>query len=510
MIKRALISVSDKTGIVELAKGLAGLGVELISTGGTKKKLEEAGVKVMDISDFTGFPEMLDGRLKTLHPKVHGGILAIRSDPEHRKAMNENGIKPIDMVIVNLYPFENAINQKPDDVENAIENIDIGGPTMIRSAAKNYKDVVVVVDPDDYGHVLKELKTKGSVSMQTKERLAVKVFQRAADYNSEIDRFFSEKFLDEKILRMSFVNGKELRYGENPHQHGTYFRDPGAGFEFSQLNGKELSFNNLSDMNAAVSIAGEFDEDECVSVVVKHANPCGVATGKTPLDAFKLARQTDPLSAFGGIISFSREVGLDVAQEINKTFVEVVVAPSFSEQGLQELKQKKDLRVIQISKFPDLSGEHDYKKISGGLLVQDVDTKQLTKALLKTVTEKKPTEEQIQAMLFGWRVLKHVKSNAVIFVGKDRTLGIGAGQMSRIDALQVAVMKAGKSKMSLEGSVLASDAFFPFRDCVDEAVKVGTKAIVQPGGSLRDKESIDAANGHGIAMAFTGFRCFKH
>ena len=367
MIERALISVSDKTGIVELAKGLAGLGVELISTGGTKKKLEEAGVKVMDISDFTGFPEMLDGRLKTLHPKVHGGILAIRSDPGHRKAMNENGIKPIDMVVVNLYPFEKAIKQKPDDIDNAIENIDIGGPTMLRSAAKNYKDVVVVVDPDDYAHVLEELKTKGDVSLKTREKLAVKVFQRAADYNSEIERFFSGKFLDKKILRMSFVDGKELRYGENPHQGGTYFRDPESDFGFKQLHGKELSFNNLSDMNAAVSITGEFDGDECVSVVVKHANPCGVATGKTPLDAYRLARETDPLSAFGSIVSFSREVDLDAAQEINKTFVEVVVAPSFSKQGLDELKQKKNLRVIEINKFPDLSSEHDYKKISGGL-----------------------------------------------------------------------------------------------------------------------------------------------
>lgn len=508
MIRRALISVSDKTGIVDFAKALEGLDVELISTGGTKKKLEEAGIKVMDVSDFTGFPEMMDGRLKTLHPKVHGGILGIRGNADHMKAMEDNGIQPIDMVVVNLYPFENAVREKPDDLENAIENIDIGGPTMIRSAAKNYKDVVVIVDPSDYKTVSDELKGDKDVSIETRQKLALKVFRRTADYNSEIDDYLSGKFLDENILRFSMVEGKELRYGENPHQSATWFKDPKSDFEMKQLHGKELSFNNLIDINAAVNIAGEFEEPVCV--IIKHTNPCGTAVGGSPLDAFKKAKATDPISSFGSIISFNREVDLPVAEEINRMFVEVIVAQSFSEDAINEFKKKKNLRLIKINKFPDLSKEQDYKKIVGGLLVQDLDTKVPKENELKIVTKEKPTDDQLKGMVFGWKVMKHVKSNAILFVARDRTLAIGAGQMSRVDSVKLAVMKAKNLDISLENSVLTSDAFFPFRDGVDEAVNAGAKAIIQPGGSMKDQEVIDAADEHKIAMVFTGFRCFKH
>lgn len=509
MIIRALVSVYDKTGIVDFCEELDKLGIEIISTGGTKKQLEDAGIKVKGVTELTGFPEMLDGRVKTLHPKVHAGILAARNNPNHKKAIAENGISLIDMVVVNLYPFTQAIKSKPDDVENAIENIDIGGPTMIRSAAKNYKDVTVIVDPRDYKKVLEELKKDNEVSLKTRKELMIKVFSETAKYNSAIDTYFSRKFISEEKMWLNFNKGVKLRYGENPHQKGTYYKDPESATEFNQLHGKELSFNNFGDIDAAAKISGEFG-NECVCVIIKHANPCGVAIGTSTLEAYKKARETDPLSAFGGIISFSKEIDLDTALEINKAFVEVIISPGFSKDALNEFKKKKNLRLIQINKFPDMNKETDLKKISGGLIYQNSDSKTLKKEDLEFVTKTKPSNQEIEAMVFGWKVLKHVKSNAVIFISHDRTLGIGAGQMSRIDALKVAIMKAGTSKISLEGSVLASDAFFPFRDSVDESAKVGVKAIVQPGGSINDKESIEASNEHGISMALTGFRCFKH
>lgn len=507
-MKRALISVFDKTGIVEFSRELEKLGMEIISTGGTKRKLEESGVRVRDVSGYTGFPEMMDGRLKTLHPRIHGGLLGIRDNPEHVKAMEENGIQPIDMLVVNLYPFEKVVRERPEDVDNAIENIDIGGPAMIRSAAKNHMGVVVIVDPGDYAPVLKELKDKGEVSRKTRQRLAVKVFRRVADYNAEIDTYLSRRFLGEENLRLSFSGGKELKYGENPHQPAMWFRDPGSGFRFRQLHGKKLGFNNLMDTNSAMSLAGEFEEP--VAVIIKHANPCGVAVGENLLGAYRKARKTDPVSAFGGIASFNREVGPDVAEEMNKTFVEVVVAPSFSGDALEELKKKKNLRLLEIGSFPDMGKESDYKKIAGGILVQDADTRIPRRDELRTVTEKAPTEEHTEAMLFGWKVLRYVKSNAIIFVGRDRTLAIGAGQMSRVDSVRLAVMKAAEHEISLRDSVMCSDAFFPFRDGIDEAAKTGAAAVIQPGGSVRDQESIDACNEHGMAMAFTGFRCFRH
>ncbi|MFH0956672.1 MAG: bifunctional phosphoribosylaminoimidazolecarboxamide formyltransferase/IMP cyclohydrolase, partial [Candidatus Aenigmatarchaeota archaeon] len=414
MVKRALLSVSDKAGIVEFARELSGMGTELISTGGTKKKLQEAGIKVKDISEFTGFPEMMDGRVKTLHPKVHGGILNIRENPQHQEAMRKNAIQPIDMVVVNLYPFEEAVRKNPDDLENAIENIDIGGPAMIRSAAKNYKDVIVITDPSDYGRVISELKEKGGVPLKMREALALKVFRRTADYDSGIDTYLSRKFLGEEVLRLSMVGGTKLRYGENPHQEAAWYKDPKSDFSMSCLQGKELSFNNLMDINAAVTIAGEFQEPCCI--IIKHNNPCGAAIGKEPLDAFLKAKTTDPLSAFGGIVSFNREVDAGTAEEIDKMFVEVVVAPQFSDGAKAEFSKKKNLRLIEINKFPDREKEKDYKKIAGGLLVQDADTKLPSREDLKVVTKAKPTDEQLQAMLFGWKVTKHVKSNAILFV----------------------------------------------------------------------------------------------
>ncbi len=508
MLKRALISVSDKTGIVEFAKELESMGIDLISTGGTKKKIEEAGIKVRDISEFTGFPEMMDGRVKTLHPKVHGGILNVRSNLQHQKSMEENGIEPIDIVVVNLYPFEEAVKTNPEDLTNAIENIDIGGPTMIRSAAKNYKDVTVIVDPADYGKVITELKERGDVSLKTKEELALKVFRRTAEYNSGIDTYLSRKFLGEEVLRLSMTDGKKLRYGENPHQEATWYSDPTSSFKMNQLQGKELSFNNLIDINAAVMISSEFKDPCCI--IIKHTNPCGAATGSGPLDAFNKAKATDPVSAFGSIISFNDEVDLETAQELNNMFVEVIVAPSFADDAKQEFMKKKNLRLIKIENFPDMKKEKDFKKIVGGLIVQDTDTRVPSKEELKVVTEKKPTEDQLAAMEFGWKVLKHVKSNAILFAAKDRTLAVGAGQMSRVDSVKLAVMKARNVGISLDDSVMTSDAFFPFRDGLDEGVNAGAKAVIQPGGSLKDDEVIAAANEHGIPMVFTGFRCFKH
>lgn len=507
-MKRALLSVYDKTGLVEFARELERMGVEIISTGGTRKALEDAGIKVRDVSQHTGFPEMMDGRLKTLHPKVHGGLLGVRGDPEHEKSMEENGIEPIDLVAVNLYPFEKAVQEKPDDIANAIENIDIGGPAMIRSAAKNHRDVAVVVDPKDYGKIIAELKEKGEVSRETMQRLAVKVFRRTADYDGEIDSYLSRKLLGEEVFRASFAGSEKLKYGENPHQKATWFMDRKSDFSFRQLHGKQLGFNNISDMNAAISLAGEFEEP--VAVIMKHANPCGVAVGEGLLDAYRKAREADPVSSFGGIVAFNREVSRDVAEEMGKIFLEVIVAPSFSKDALGELKKKKGLRLIETGGFPELSRESDFKKVAGGLLVQDADSRLPGREDLKTVTKKAPTGEQAEAMLFGWRVLKYVKSNAIIFVARDRTLGIGAGQMSRVDSVKLAAMKAKEHGISLEGSVVCSDAFFPFRDGVDEAAKAGAAAVVQPGGSIKDQDAIDAANEHGMAMAFTGFRCFRH
>lgn len=516
-IRRALISVSNKEGILDFARELAMLGIEILSTGGTAKLLRDGGVPVKDVSEFTGFPEMLDGRVKTLHPKVHGGLLGIRSNPEHVRQMKEHGIEPIDLVVVNLYPFEQTVAKPGVSFEEAIENIDIGGPTMLRSAAKNHRDVAVVVSPRDYARVLDEIKKTGEVSAKTRFDLCRTVFLHTARYDSAISAWLdSQVSADEKtrfpnILTLQFEKVQNLRYGENPHQQAAFYRefgrkDPSVSHA-KQLHGKEMSFNNYLDANSALELVKEFDE--IAAVIVKHNNPCGAATGSSLADAYRKARDCDPVSAFGGVIAFNRMVDLDTAQELTATFVEVVIAPEFAPDALEELKKKKDLRLLDIGpNFKAAPEGMDMKKVVGGLIYQDRDLGRIEDITsLRVVTRRRPTDEEYRAMSFAWKVCKHVKSNAIVFTATDRTIGIGAGQMSRLDSVRIAVMKA---RSSLNGSVLASDAFFPFRDGLDEAAKAGATAVIQPGGSVKDEEVIKAADEHGLAMIFTGMRHFRH
>ncbi|MDH4161777.1 MAG: bifunctional phosphoribosylaminoimidazolecarboxamide formyltransferase/IMP cyclohydrolase [Nitrospirota bacterium] len=516
-VTRALISVSHKEGVLDFAKELAKLGIEILSTGGTAKMLRDGGVPVKDVSEFTGFPEMLDGRVKTLHPKVHGGLLGIRSNPEHVKQMNQHGIQPIDLVVVNLYPFEQTVAKPGVTFEDAIENIDIGGPTMLRSAAKNHRDVAVVVSPRDYGRVLEEIKTSGEVSAKTKFELCRTVFLHTARYDSAISAWMEKQVPDDEktrfpnILTLQLEKVQNLRYGENPHQQGAFYREFGVKepcvAHARQLQGKEMSFNNYLDANSALELAKEYGGT--AAVIVKHNNPCGVATGNTLVEAYRKARDCDPVSAFGGVIAFNRLVDAETARELTATFVEVVVAPEFAPDALEELKKKKDVRVLDIG--PKISGTPegmDLKKVVGGLIYQDRDLGTISdvKALL-VATKRKPTEDEYAGLAFAWKVCKHVKSNAIVFTTKDRTVGIGAGQMSRLDSVRIAVLKA---QSPLKGTVLASDAFFPFRDGLDEAAKAGITAVIQPGGSLKDEEVIKAADEHGIAMIFTKMRHFRH
>jgi phosphoribosylaminoimidazolecarboxamide formyltransferase / IMP cyclohydrolase len=516
-VKRALISVSDKFGIVDFAKGLDKLGIEILSTGGTAKLLRDGGVKVRDVSDFTGFPEMLDGRVKTLHPKIHGGLLGRRNNPEHVKQMNEHGIMPIDLVIVNLYPFEQTVAKHGCTLEEAIENIDIGGPTMLRSAAKNYTDVAVVASPRDYGRVLQEIQKTGEVSAKTRYELCRTVFMHTARYDSAISAWLDNQVPDDEktrfpnILTLQFEKVQNLRYGENPHQQGAFYREFGrkepSVSNAKQLHGKEMSFNNFLDANSALELAKEYDQT--VAVIVKHNNPCGVATGLTLADAYRKARECDPISAFGGVIAFNHMVDFETAKEITSTFVEVVVAPEFAPDALQELMRKRDVRLLDIG--PKVAGTPegmDMKKIVGGLIYQDRDLGKIADVRkLTIVTQRKPTDEEYDGLAFAWKVCKHVKSNAIIFTTKDRTIGIGAGQMSRLDSVRLAVTKA---QFPLKGTMLASDAFFPFRDGLDEAAKAGVTAVIQPGGSIKDQDVIEAANEHGIAMVFSATRHFRH
>jgi len=516
-VARALISVSHKEGILDFAKGLAQLGIEILSTGGTAKLLRDGGVKVKDVSEFTGFPEMLDGRVKTLHPKVHGGLLGRRNNPEHMKQWKQHGIEPIDLVVVNLYPFEQTVAKPGCTLEDAIENIDIGGPTMLRSAAKNYTDVAVVVSPRDYSRVLDELRKTGEVSAKTRFELCRTVFLHTARYDSAISAWLDNQVPDEEkthfpnILTLQFEKVQNLRYGENPHQQAAVYREFGrkepSVSNARQLQGKEMSFNNFLDSNSALELVKEYDGT--AAVIVKHNNPCGVATGTSLADAYRKARDCDPVSAFGGVIAFNRMVDLETAREITATFVEVVVAPEFAPDALDELKRKKDVRLLDIG--PAVKGRPegmDVKKIVGGLLFQDRDLGAVADVRkLAVATKRKPTDDEYEALAFAWKVCKHVKSNAIIFSGRDRTLGIGAGQMSRLDSVRLAVMKA---RFPLKGAALASDAFFPFRDGLDEAAKAGVTAVIQPGGSLKDEEVVAAANEHGIAMVLTGMRHFRH
>ena len=514
-IQRAILSVTDKTGITDFAKRLAALNVELVSTGGTAKALREAGLKVRDISDLTGFPEMLDGRVKTLHPKVHGGILHRREDPKHLAAVAEHGIAPIDMVVVNLYAFEKTAAKPGVRFEELIENIDIGGPSMIRSAAKNFQDVAIVTSPADYASVAAELeRAGGKLSRESKWRLAQKAFATTAAYDSAIASTLEKITSDSPQvqpeaafptnLRFPFHKILDLRYAENPHQKAAMYSD-GSGVGVAnarQLQGKELSYNNIVDLQAAWDLAQEFDEP--VVAIIKHTNPCGTATGKTLAEAYKRALECDPVSAFGGVIGVNRPIDAAAAEEMHKLFLEVIAAPAFDDAAKAKFASKKNLRLVEVVPAHQ---KWVLKNVSGGMLVQDNDTRALSDADLKVVTKRAPTPEETRALLFAWKVCKHVKSNAIVYARDGQTVGVGAGQMSRVDSAKIGAMKA---QLPLKGTVAASDAFFPFPDGVEEIAKAGATAIIQPGGSQRDPEVIEAADRLGLAMLFTGIRHFRH
>lgn len=540
-ITRALISVSDKTGLAEFAQKLTAHNVELVSTGGTAKLLREAGLTVRDVSDLTGFPEMLDGRVKTLHPKVHGGLLGIRDNADHQAKMQEHGIQPIDLVVVNLYPFRQTI-QKPDvTMEDAIENIDIGGPAMIRSASKNHHDVAVVVDPKDYDLVAAMLDAhQGALPYVVRYQLALTAFRHTAAYDKEIARFlWSRQPANPEValgdtatdqadlpeeLELNLQKAMGLRYGENPHQKAALYKLAGSDEHgvatAEQLQGKELSYNNLLDTDAAWELVMEIHHLHVretrangskqlphTCAIIKHTNPCGVGVASSPLEAFQRAKSTDPVSAFGGIIAFSGTVDGETAQEIAEMFAEVIIAPDFTAEARQVLSAKKNLRVLRMGETLRISTHLELRRISGGVLVQERDAELLDEEKFEIVTERQPTEAELRGLRFAWAICKHVKSNAIVYSAEHQLVGVGAGQMSRVDSVKLG---ASKAQLPLTGTVLASDAFFPFRDGLDEAAKHGITAVIQPGGSVRDKEVIEAANEHGIAMVFTGMRHFKH
>jgi phosphoribosylaminoimidazolecarboxamide formyltransferase/IMP cyclohydrolase len=525
---KALISVSDKTGIVDLAKALHNLKVELVSTGGTAKLLAEQGLPVTEVAQLTEFPEMLDGRVKTLHPKVHGGLLARRDVPEHMAALKEHGIQTIDLLIVNLYPFEATVAKPGCTLEDAIENIDIGGPAMVRSAAKNWKDVAVLTDASQYATVISELTDHGKVSEKTRFALSVAAFNRISNYDAAISDYLSSYNLEDGTRKEfpaqsngRFVKLQDLRYGENPHQTAAFYRDlypaPGSLVTAVQLQGKELSYNNIADADAAWECVKSFTESACV--IVKHANPCGVAVGANALECYNKAFQTDPTSAFGGIIALNRTVDAAAAQQISKQFVEVLMAPSYSAEALEIFKAKANVRVLQIdlpefkaggTAFEQGRNAQDIKRVGSGLLIQTADNHELQLADLKVVTKVQPTSSQLQDLLFAWKVAKYVKSNAIVFCANGMTMGVGAGQMSRLDSARIASIKAGHAGLSLQNTVVASDAFFPFRDGLDVVVDAGANCVIQPGGSMRDPEVIAAADERGVAMVFSGVRHFRH
>ncbi|WP_271629766.1 bifunctional phosphoribosylaminoimidazolecarboxamide formyltransferase/IMP cyclohydrolase [Caldicellulosiruptor sp. DIB 104C] len=513
MTKKAIISVYNKDGILEFAKELKNLGYEIISTGGTMKYLKENGVDVINISDVTNFPEILDGRVKTLHPNIHAGILAIKDNREHVKTLNELNISPIDMVVVNLYPFKETILKENVAFEDVIENIDIGGPTMLRAAAKNFKYTTVIIDPADYGLVLKEIKENGDVSFDTRFYLATKVFEYTSYYDSMIFNYFRFVRKDNsfpKQLTVPLEKAKQLRYGENPHQQASFYKITLPFIEKSnianaeQLHGKDLSYNNILDSDSAIELLKEFDEPTCVAI--KHNNPCGVASGDNIFEAYKKVYNSDPVSIFGGIVAFNRKVDRQTAEELKKIFLEIVIAPDFDEDALSLLSTKKDLRILKLLTLDKTDVYYDVKSVNGGMLVQEKDRKLLNEDY-QVVTERRPTEKEIEDLIFAWKVVKHVKSNAIVIAKDKMTLGIGMGQTNRIWAVEHAI---SRSRFDLNGAVLASDAFFPFSDSVEAAGKAGITAIIQPGGSIRDKESIDAANKYNIAMIFTGIRHFRH
>ena len=555
-IKRALLSVSDKQGLADFAASLARHGVEIVSTGGTAKTLRDSGLKVIDVSEVTGFPEMMDGRVKTLHPKMHGAFLALRDNAGHVASMNEHGIEPIDMVVVNLYPFEETIADDGVDLEVAVENIDIGGPAMIRSASKNWRDVAVVTDVRLYDEIIGEMDAnEGSISLETRSRLPALAFTRTASYDLAISSYLARQLSNEDLELLeplnplgglmfieaddeeseapASVSGQtsdnsgmpefqiielakvaDLRYGENPHQRAALYDDgTGGGIAGAeQLHGKEMSFNNYVDAEAAWNLVADLDTRGVA--IIKHTNPSGVGIGNANIDAYRRALATDPVSAFGGIVAFNRKVDAEVARSVIEVFSEVIVAPDYDPDALELFKSKKNLRVLRVHDCNGVRREYgstlEYKQLGGGFLVQDADVHQLTTADLNVVTDRRPTESELIAMQLAWTVCKHVKSNAIVFANGEQTLGVGAGQMNRVDSVRIAAMRAERFNLPLKGSALASDAFFPFRDNVDEAAAFGVSAIIQPGGSIKDDESIAAANEHGIAMAFTGIRHFKH
>ena len=510
-MKRALVSVSDKTGLVEFVKGLVDCGYEIISTGGTKKALEEAGLNPIGISDVTGFPEIMDGRVKTLHPKVHGALLCVRDNPEHVKQLQELGIEYIDLVCVNLYPFKETVQKKGVTHEEIIENIDIGGPSMLRSASKNYKSITVVCDPKDYDKVLKESQENGDTCPVTREFLAAKVFRHTARYDAMIADYLTKKTGEEfpESLTITFDKVQDLRYGENPHQKAAFYKGMNPQYSLAnatQLHGKELSYNNIQDGNAAIEILKDF-EGQCAAVGLKHMNPCGVGIGENIEAAWDKAYEADPVSIFGGIVALNDTVEKGLAEKLSKIFLEIIIAPDFTPEALEILTRKKNIRLMKLDTTLSVNTSLKYTNVNDGLLVQEMDMHQIKEEDLRCVTNRKPTPEEIKQLLFGWKVVKHVKSNAIVLVKDDMTIGVGAGQMNRVGSAKIAIEEAGEKA---KGSVMASDAFFPMPDTVEEAIKAGVTAIIQPGGSIRDQDSIDVCNEHGIAMVYTGIRHFKH
>jgi phosphoribosylaminoimidazolecarboxamide formyltransferase / IMP cyclohydrolase len=530
-IRRALLSVSDKTGLVEFARDLRRFGVEILSTGGTAGALRGAGVEVRDVSDVTGFPEMMDGRVKTLHPRIHGALLALRDNAEHMSAAEELGIELIDLLVINLYPFERTIARQGVTLAEAVEQIDIGGPAMIRSSAKNFQDVAVVVSPESYARLVAEMeRSGGALSLATRAELAWKAFRRTCEYDAYVSNYLGahaapesfgrdvDALLEEHIAETTPPNAlwpllkprlekvSDLRYGENPHQHATLYDagEEGGVAHAEVLGGKEMSFNNYVDADAAWQLVCDFEETACA--VIKHTNPAGVGTGASPEEAYRRAHSTDPVSAFGGVVAFNRKVDEQAARALTEIFTEVVVAPDFEESAVEVLKSKKNLRILRAGEARE-DGGLDFKRITGGVLAQTRDSHRLTRADLKVVSKRQPTEEEIGALLFAWTVCKHTKSNAIVYARAGQTVGVGAGQMSRVDSVRIGAMRA---RLPVKGSVLASDAFFPFRDGIDEAAKHGITAVIQPGGSVRDEEVIASADEHGLAMVFTGVRHFRH
>lgn len=510
-MKRALVSVSDKTNLVPFVSSLVELGYEIISTGGTKKALEAAGIKTIGISEVTDFPEIMDGRVKTLHPKVHGALLCVRDNPDHVRQIEELGIQYIDLVCVNLYPFKETVQKPGVSHEEIIENIDIGGPSMLRSASKNYKFIPVLCDPSDYDAVVKELRENGETSLTTREYLAAKVFRHTASYDTMIASYLTERTGEKypEKFTITFDKVQELRYGENPHQSAAFYKGMNPQYSLAnakQLHGKELSYNNIQDGNAAIEILKDFEGQPAV-VGLKHMNPCGVGIGKTIEEAWDKAYEADPVSIFGGIVAFNEPIHASVAEKLSKIFLEIIIAPAFDEDAFEILSKKKNIRLMHLDTSLEVNAKYKVTNVNDGLLVQDIDDHKITAEDLRCVTNRKPTEEELEQLLFAWKVVKHVKSNAIVLVKDNMTIGVGAGQMNRVGAAKIAIEQAGEKA---KGSIMSSDAFFPMPDTVEEAVKAGVTAIIQPGGSIKDQLSIDVCNEHGIAMVYTGVRHFKH